>query len=120
MPPGLAARSPRLCSSQATVCAAADFGVMLASENMRMPGDHFGGDRLHDVAEIEQPAFLGHAGVEDDLEQQVAQLVLQVGPVLVLDGAGDFIGFLDRVRRDGGEGLLACPTDSRRDRAAAA
>ena len=79
------------------------------AEDMRMARDHLGRDGLHDIAEREQAGFLGHARVIDDLEQQVAQFVLQARPVLVLDGAGDLIGFLDRVRRDGLERLFAVP-----------
>ena len=79
------------------------------AEHMRMPPHHLAADGSHHVAEIEQAAFLGHAGVEHHLEQQVAQLVLQAVPVLFLDGAGDFVGFLDGVGRDGGEGLLDIP-----------
>jgi hypothetical protein len=47
--------------------------------------------------------------VEHDLEQQVAELVLQVVQVAALDGVGDFIGFLDRVGSDGDEGLDGVP-----------
>ena len=48
-------------------------------------------------------------GVEDDLEQQVAKFVLQIGHVVARDRVGDFIGFLDRVRRDRRESLRAIP-----------
>ena len=41
--------------------------------------------------------------------EKIAQFILQPGQVFVLDGAGDLIGFLDRVRRDGGESLLDIP-----------
>ena len=48
-------------------------------------------------------------GVEDDLEQQVAELVLQVGEVAAGDGVGHLVGFLQRVGRDRREGLLQVP-----------
>jgi hypothetical protein len=58
--------------------------------------------------------------VEHHLQQQVAQLVLQIGQVVAVDRIGDFVGFLDGVRRDAGEILLTGPTDSRpADRAGA-
>ena len=81
----------------------------LVTEHMRVPGYHFGGNRFDDAAIIEQPALFGHAGVEDDLEQQIAQLVSYVVPVLLFDRAGHFIGFLDRVGRYGREGLFLVP-----------
>ena len=66
------------------------------------------------------PRLLGHLRVVDRLQQQIAQLSLQLGPVLPLDGVGDFVGLLDRVGRDGGEILLEYPRGSpSRGRAAA-
>ena len=61
------------------------------------------------IAEVEQLFLFGHARVEHDLEQQIAQLVLQRRPVLILDRAGHFIGFFDRIGRDGREILLDIP-----------
>ena len=66
-----------------------------------MPRDH--------VVEGEMAGFLGHLGVEDDLELQVAELVGERVHVVAGNGVGDLIGFLDRVRRDGRETLLAIP-----------
>ncbi len=45
----------------------------------------------------------------DDLQQQVAELFLERRHVVALDGVGDLVGFLDRVRRDGPEGLVDVP-----------
>ena len=67
----------------------------------------------HDVVDREVSGFLSHAGVEDRLEQQVAQLALQLPHVLPLDCVGDLVGFLDRVRRDRLEGLLDIPWAAR-------
>ena len=53
--------------------------------------------------------LLGHAGVEDDLKQQIAQFVAQIGEVATRDRVGDLIGFLDRIGRDGRECLLQIP-----------
>ena len=55
------------------------------------------------------PGFLGHARVEHDLQQQIAELVAQVVVVAPIDRVGDFVGFLDRVRRDRVEVLLEVP-----------
>ena len=74
-----------------------------------MPADELLGERLDDVAEIEGAFLFGHACVKDDLEQEVAELVLEVVAVAARDRVGDLIGFLDGVGRDGREGLLQVP-----------
>jgi hypothetical protein len=47
--------------------------------------------------------------VVDDLQQQIAQFFLQRRQIVALDGVGDLVGFLDRVWRDGAEGLVDVP-----------
>lgn len=76
---------------------------------MRVSADHFVDDGLGDVGEVERSRLLGHAGVEHDLEQQVAELALEVGEIAALDGVGDLVGFLDGVGRDRREGLGDIP-----------
>ena len=80
---------------------------------MGMTAQHFLRDGAGDVAEIEQPLLFRHLRVEHDLKQQVAQFLLQRRPVLFFDRARDLIGFLDRIWRDGAEGLLAVPRAAR-------
>jgi hypothetical protein len=53
--------------------------------------------------------FLGHAGVVDDLEQKVAEFVLEVDEIVARDGIGDLVGFLQRIGRDRAERLLKVP-----------
>ena len=60
-------------------------------------------------AKAKAPPLLGHARVIDDLQQEVAQLVLQGGQIVLLDGVRDLVGLLDGVGRDGREGLLEVP-----------
>ncbi len=48
-----------------------------AGEDMRMAADHFSRHRLDDVAEGKGAGFLGHAGMEDDLEKEVAEFVAE-------------------------------------------
>ena len=74
---------------------------VLVGEHMRMPSDHFARDRLDHVAERKRIAFLGHAGMKHHLQQEIAELVPQIVEIAARDGIGDFIGFLDRVGRDG-------------------
>ena len=70
-------------------------------KDVRMAADQLGGDGLDHVAEIEGALLLGHAGMEGDLEQKVAQLVLEVVQVAARDGVGHLVGFLERIGRDG-------------------
>ena len=53
--------------------------------------------------------LLRHAGVKHDLQQQVAQLLLEIGQVAARNGVGDLIRFLERIGRDGREILLQVP-----------
>jgi hypothetical protein len=64
---------------------------------------------MGDGVEVEPALLLRHAGVEDDLEEQIAQLVLEVRHVAARDRVGDLIGLLDRAGGDGGEILLHVP-----------
>ena len=75
----------------------------LVTEHVRMPPDHLGRDRLDDIGECEGAGFLRHARVVDDLQQQIAKLFPEVDQVAAGDRLGHFVGFLDRVRGDGGE-----------------
>ncbi len=83
--------------------------VTRVAKDMRMAPDQFLVDRLDDVAEIERALLLRHARVEDDLEQEIAELFAQVIEVAARDRVSDLVGFLDGVRRDGSEILLEVP-----------
>ena len=76
---------------------------------MRMPAHELLGDRLHHVAEVEGALFLRHAGMEHDLQQEVAQFLAQIGQVAAGDGVGDLIGLFERVGRNGRKILLQVP-----------
>ena len=78
-------------------------------EDMRMPSDHLGGDRLDHVTERKCVVLLGHAGVVDHLQQEIAELLAQIVEIAARDGVGDLIGFLDGVGRNGREILLEIP-----------
>src|SRR3546814_10441541 len=89
----------------------AAFGTV--AEDVRVAALHLVADRGRDIGEVEQAGFLGHAGMEDDLEEQIAEFVLEIGHVTACDRVGDLIGFLDRVRRDRLEGLDIIPFAAR-------
>ena len=76
---------------------------------MRMAPDELSCDGLDHIAEREGPLFLGHAGMENHLEQQIAQFVLQIREIAALDGVHDLIGFLEGVGRNRREILLQIP-----------
>ena len=76
------------------------------TEDVRMASDELLGQGLHDVTEVEGALLLRHAGVEHDLEQEVAQFVTQVVEVAAHDGVDNLVGLLDGVGGDGREALL--------------
>ena len=81
-------------------------------EDVRVAAYHLVGDLAGDRVEIELPVLLGHAGMKDDLQQQIAQLFAKPRHIAGFDRVGDFVGFLDRVGRDRGKGLLDIPSAS--------
>jgi hypothetical protein len=83
-----------------------DLGV---PEYMGMAAQHLVGDRCGNILEGEEAGLLGHAGMEDDLKEQVAELVLQRRLVPARNRVGDLIGFFDRVECNRGEILHAIP-----------
>src|SRR5262249_39289079 len=79
------------------------------AEHVGMAPDELLGQDLHDIAEVEGALLLRHAGVEYDLEQEVAQLVAQVVEVATHNGVGNLVRLLDGVGGDGREALLEVP-----------
>ena len=99
---------PRIKSGAGS--ASRGIGTSLSGKYVRMPAFHLVGDRFDHVGECESsPGLLGHARMEHDLKQQVAEFVAQVVHVATVDRVGNLVGFLDRVRRDRREGLLHVP-----------
>ena len=76
---------------------------------MRMAGLHLVADRGGDIGKGKVAGFFRHAGVEYDLEQQVAELVFQIGHVSPRNGIRDFVGFFNGVRRNAGKVLCQIP-----------
>ena len=70
------------------------------AEHMRVPANEFGRYRLDHAAEVEQPRFLRHPRMKDDLQQKVAEFVAQIFRLAALDRVGDLISLLDREGRD--------------------
>ena len=61
------------------------------------------------VTDVEVTGLGGHLRVEEDLEEKIAELILEVGPRAALDGVEDLVGLFERVSFDRVEGLLAVP-----------
>ena len=76
---------------------------------MRMSAYHLVRYGFCHIGEGEAAFFLGHAGVVDDLEQQIAKLIGQRRKIAFGDSVGDLVGFLDGVGCDGVESLKLVP-----------
>ena len=79
------------------------------AEHMGMTAHKLLADGLDHVAEIERALLLRHSGMEDHLQQQIAEFVAQVGEIAPHDGISHFIRLFDRVRGDGREVLFEVP-----------
>jgi hypothetical protein len=76
---------------------------------MRMAAQELFRNGLDHAAEIERALLLGHAGMEHDLEQEVAEFLAQVVKIAAGNRVGDFVGLFQRIGRDGREILLEIP-----------
>jgi hypothetical protein len=91
--------------------------AVLVGENMRVPSDHFARDCLDHIGKCECVLFLGHAGMEHHLQQEIAEFVAQVAEIVARDGFDDFVGFLDGVGRDRRKILFEVPRTAAAGRA---
>src|SRR5690606_25386432 len=76
------------------------------SEHVRVTPHHLVAECGRDGVEIEMARLLGHAGVEHDLKEQVAKLLLERRHVDALDRVRNLVGLFDRIGRYRREGLL--------------
>jgi hypothetical protein len=83
------------------------------AEDMRMAAYKLRRDALDHTPEVKQSRFLRHARVEDDLQQEIAQLVAQVVRFAPLNRIGDLVGLLNREGRDRCECLFQVPGTNR-------
>ena len=84
-----------------------------------MPVDQLVRQPVEHVVDGEVLLFGRHFGVEEHLQQQVAEFAGQLVPVAGIDGLQHLVGFFQGVGLDGVEGLLAVPGTSARGRAVA-
>ena len=76
---------------------------------MGVAEDELFADAVGHVVQVKAACVLLQGGVEDYLEQYVAQLLFQVGGALLVDGLGHLIGFLNEVPADALVGLGTVP-----------
>ena len=80
---------------------------------MRMTTNHLPRDCIDHVGEAEQRLLSRHLRVVDDLEQEIAELILEPVDILACNRVGDFVGLLDGVGGDARETLLHIPRTTR-------
>ena len=81
----------------------------VVGEDVGVAADEFGADAFGDVAEVEAAVLFGDFGVEDDLEEEVAEFFAEFGWGAVGDGVEDFVGFLEQVGAKAAVGLGEVP-----------
>ena len=79
------------------------------AEDVGVAADEFFAGFAGGILEGEGAAFGGEVGVENDLEQEVAEFFAEVGIVGLGDGVDRFAGFLEKSGTEGFVGLLAVP-----------
>ena len=113
MPPGEAfsARSAFLIASQFCFTSSAP-ETATSGEHVRMPSHELGDDAIRDVVDgvpRAVVAFRRDLGVEDDLEQDVAQFLPQGTLITALQRLQRLVGLLQQVRCERLVGLLGVP-----------
>ena len=84
-------------------------GVLLRGKHMGVAVDQLFTDAVHHVVKAKGAGLPGHRGVEHHLEQDIAQLLLQIVHVHAVDGVGGLIGLLQHIGADGLMGLGPVP-----------
>ena len=74
-----------------------------------MAPDELAVEVIEHVGDGEVAIVGGHLRVEENLQQQVAELLGKVRKVTALDGVEDLVGLFERVFANGVEGLFAVP-----------
>ncbi len=85
-------------------------GVSLhVSKHMRMTIDQLAGEPIENVIDGKRRLLFRHLGVEQNLQQEIAQFAREFGPVAVFDGFQDLVCLFQCVGLDGIKGLFAIP-----------
>ena len=78
-------------------------------KHMRMAAQQLAGYFRRHVLKVEAAFLAGQLGVEDHLEQQIAQLSPQLAPVAAFNGLDHLVNFLDGMGNQRFESLLQIP-----------
>ena len=81
----------------------------LLSENVRMAADQLAIEACDHIRDGEVARLARHLGIEEHLQQEIAQFLAKVGPIPPLDGVEDLIALLEGIFPYGVEALLAIP-----------
>src|ERR1700721_569768 len=84
-------------------------GSLHACKDMGMAANELCVEIGRYIVDSEVACFGGHLRVEEHLQQEIAELILQIGPRAALNGVEDLVGLLQGVAFDGVEGLFAIP-----------
>ena len=76
---------------------------------MRMPKDEFVADMVAHISNIEKSRFATYLGIENDVEQDVAEFLAYYPTVLAQQGVAEFVGFLYGVGAQALKGLFSVP-----------
>ena len=82
------------------------------TEHVRMTMYHLCRNVVNDLTHCKAIALRLDLCMENDLEQQISQLLLQKGGILVVDRLDHLVGFLDQLRADAVVILLTIPRAS--------
>ena len=82
------------------------------AEDVRMSPDKFGREMIDDVVDGERSGLSCNLAMKDDLKQHVAQFLLELRHVLLVDGLQNFVGFFEQIGLQGLVGLFPIPRTS--------
>jgi hypothetical protein len=80
-----------------------------AGKDVRVPAQELGREPVDDLGEIEPTRLAGELRMEHDLQQEIAQLLAQPGPVLPLDRIDHLVSLLHRIGRQARKVLTHIP-----------
>ena len=79
------------------------------AEDVGMAANHFRVDFADDVGDGEAFFFVSDLSVEEDLKEEIAEFLGELGVVSRVESVKDFVGFFDEIGAKSGVGLLAIP-----------
>lgn len=84
------------------------FGALFA-EDMRVAANHLLIDFADDIGDGEARFFASDLGVEEDLEEEIAEFFCEFGVIMAFQRVEDFVGLFDQVGAKRGVRLFAVP-----------